>query len=217
MFCFRRMLSVVVTIYVVTLVLFMPMFLLFVTRLAVAPSTNATTSGPNSHSHSAIPGDILAMTTGILMPTSVFIVIVSSVLVVVKLGAARRTRKQMSNSQNERSASQAEVKITQMLLSVCFLFIILALPETTGTLVNYFLPDFALTRCYHNTFSLFVRVVSVASCLNSSVNFIAYVSLSAKFRATLRQIQQCSAQRSTETKTSHPGSSATAVDTLTST
>ena len=123
----------------------------------------------------------------------------------------------MANSQSESSAGQSEAKITRMLLSVCFLFIILALPETTVTLVNYFIPEFGPKQCYHNTFNVFFRVVSVASCLNSSVNFVAYVSLSGKFRTTLSQTLQCFAIRGTETSTPSTRASTVSVTRLTST
>ena len=189
------MLSAVVSICVAPLVLFIPMFLLYTTRWTVDPATNATIAVLSYRPHYPFPPEvarnIVAIVIGVLMPTSVFIVIVSSVLVVAKLGAARKMRKEMSNSQSETRTGQSEAKITKMLLSVCFLFIILMMPETVGTLVNYILPEFGLGGCYHNTFNFFFRVVSVASCLNSSVNFIAYVSLSARFRATLRQILHC--------------------------
>ena len=191
------MLSAIITIYVTGLVLFIPMFLLYTTRWTVDPSTNTTIAvlshRPDYPLHPSIPKRIAGSVTAVLKPTAVFIVLISSGLVVVKLGVAKRTRRQMSNSQSQKSAGQSEAKITKMLLSVCFLFIIFMLPETTGTLVNFLVPEFDIKGCYQSTFELFFRFVSLASCLNSSVNFIAYVSLSAKFRATLRHIIRCSA------------------------
>ena len=213
------MLSAIIAIYVVSLVLFMPMLLLYTTRWTVDPSTNATVAvlafRPNYPFGSDIPIHIIAILTGVLVPVAVVVVIISSVLVVVKLGAASRIRKEMSGSQSERSSGQSETKITKMLLSVCFLFIIFTMPETTGIVVNYFLPEFGPKRCYHNTFSVFIRVMSLLSCLNSSVNFIAYVSLSGKFRTTLRQILRCPAVHSTEADTSKPGVSTVSATRLT--
>ena len=148
------------------------------------------------------------------MPTSVLIVVISSVVMVVKLGRARKMRKEMSTSQSERSTGEAEAKITQMLLSVCCLFIIFTVPETTGTLVNVFLPQFDLRGCYRNTFQLFFQVVSVASCLNASVNSIAYISLSAKFRTTLRQVLRCWAGPTTVADNLNPGKPRTSASRL---
>ena len=215
------MLSAIITIYVVSLVLFLPIFLLYTTRWTVDPSTNATTVVLSHRSHYPlhpdVPQHIIAIVTGVLMPLTILIVIVSSVLVVVKLGSARKMRKEMANSQSESRAGQSEAKITRMLLSVCFLFIILALPETIGTLANYFIPEFGPRRCYHNTFIVFYRFVSLASCMNSSVNFVAYVSLSGKFRTTLSQILRCSAVCSTDTSTPSARVSTLSVTHLTST
>ena len=206
--CYRRMLSAIVTIFLFTLILFIPLFLLLTTRWTLDPSTNSTiavlSTRPDYPFHPDVPKGIIAIVTGVLMPMAVLIVIVSSVVIVDKLRAARKTRKEMANNQNERKSGQSEAKITQMLLSICFLFIILTLPETTGTLVNYVVPEFEFQRCYHNTFSVFFRIVSVASCLNSSVNFIAYVSLSGRFRTTLRQILHCPAFSSLEANISKP-------------
>ena len=189
--------SAILAISLLTLVLFIPLFLLYTSRWTVDPSTNVTIAvlsyRPNFPFPPEIVRNIIAIVIGVFNPTAVVIVTVSSVLVVVKLGAAMKTRKQMTNSEGQTHADQSETKITKMLLSVCFLFIILMLPETTVNLVNYFVPEFGLRGCYHNTFEIFVRVVSLASCLNSSVNFIAYVSLSAKFRETASQILKCHA------------------------
>ena len=191
------MLSAVVAISLVTLVLFIPLFLLYTSHWTVDPSTNATIAvlsyRPNFPFPPEIARNIIAIVIGVFNPMAVVTVTVSSVLVVVRLGAARKMRKQMTNSEGQTQTGQSETKITKMLLSVCILFIILMLPKTTVNLVNYFVPEFGLRRCYHNTFEICVRVVSLASCLNSSINFIVYVSLSAKFRATLHQIPKCSA------------------------
>ena len=202
------MLSAVVSICVASLVLFIPVFLLYTTRWTVDPATNATIAVLSHRPHyplTEVAENISRIVVGVLTPTSAVIVIVSSVLVVAKLGAARKMRKEMSNSQSERRTGQSEAKITKMLLSVCFLFIILMMPETVGTLVDYILPEFGLGGCYHNTYNFFFRVVSVASCLNSSVNFIAYVSLSARFRATLRQILHCCEAPASDTLSSKTG------------
>ena len=193
----------IITIYVATLVLFTPMFLLYTTSWTVDPYTNATIAvlshRPNFLLHPDLPRQVIAIITGVLKPTAVLVVIVSSVVVVVKLGAARRMRKLMADSQRGKITGQSEAKITQMLLSLCILFVVLTLPETTGILVNYFLSEFGLKGCYHNTFDLFFRVMSVGSCLNSSVNFVAYVSLSAKFRRSLSQMLLCPTFRGNET------------------
>ena len=219
LYCFRRMLSAILTIYTAALVLFLPMFLLYTTRWTVDPSTNTTIAvmvyRSNYSFHPDVPKNIIAILTGVLVPTSVFIVMISSVLVVVKLAAAMKTRRQMTNSQSESGAGESEAKITNMVLSVCFLYIALMLPETIVTLVNYALPEFEFRGCYHNTFSVFVRIMSLFSCLNSSVNFIAYVSLSAKFRTTLLQILRCSSIRRAKADTSKPGVSSTSTTRLT--
>ena len=213
------MLTAIVTTYVVSLVLFTPMFLHFTARWTVDPSTNTTIAVLSTRDHPFhpdVPRRILAIVTGVLLPTDLFVVIVSSVLVVVKLGAARRLRKQMSNSQSERNSGQSEAKITQMLLSICILFIILMVPETAGTLLTYFIPELGPAGCFRNTFNVFFRIVSVLSCLNSSVNFIAYVSLSAKFRTTLLQILHCCAKRKDEASTSKQDPSSMSVTAVTS-
>ena len=216
---YRRMLSAIVTIYVVSLVLFMPMLLLYTIRWTEDPSTNATIAvlsyRPGYPINPDVPRQIIGIVSGVVKPTSVFIVTISSILVVVKLRAARRTRNQMANSQTESKTGQSEAKITNMLLSVCVLFIIFMLPETTGLLVNYFLPEFGLRGCYRNTLHLLFRVVSVASCVNSSANFVAYASLSGKFRTTLRQILRCSSLFSTAEDSSNPGASTTSASRLT--
>ena len=214
------MVAAIVTIYVISLVLFIPVFLLYTTNWTVDPTTNVTIAVLSHRPHypfpPEVPRHIVAVLTAVLQPTSVITVTVSSVLVIVKLGVARKKRKQMSNSQSETSAGQSEAKITKMLLSVCILFIIFTLPETIGTLVSFLLPEFGLKRCYHNTYELYYRTVVVASCLNSSVNFIAYVSLSTKFRTTLGQILPCSTVRGTAGDTSTPGESTLSVSRLTS-
>ena len=51
-----------------------------------------------------VPRHIVAVLTGVLKPTTVTIVTVSTILVIVKLEVARRKRKQMSNSQSQTSA-----------------------------------------------------------------------------------------------------------------
>ena len=213
------MLSAIITIYVVTLILFLPRFLLYTTRWTVDPSTNVTIAvlsvRPDYPFHPDVPKQIVAVLTGVLIPTATVIVTVSSVLIIVKLGVARKTRQQMTNSESQKSAGKPEDKITKMLLCICFLFIILMLPEMTGTLVNSFLPEFGPGGCYRNTFILFFRFVSVASSLNSSVNFIAYASLSAKFRTTLRKILRCFAFCRIEANTSNTGVPSTSANLMT--
>ena len=213
------MLWAVITIYVVTLILFMPMFLVYTTRWAVDPSTNATvpvlSHRPNYPFHPDVPKHILVMLTGIIMPVAVLVVIVSSVLVLVKLAVARKTRQQMASSQSQKHSSQSDTKITQMLLSLCLLFIILTLPNATGAMLNYFVPGFDFEGCYRNTFAVFFRFVSMASCLNSSVNFIAFASLSAKFRAALTDILKCSEVISKDADISASGLSSMADSRLT--
>ena len=213
------MLSAIITIHVVSLVLYMPLLLLYTIRWTEDPSTNATipvlSYRPGYPFHPDVPRHIVSIASGVVKPTSVFIVTTSSILVVVKLGVARRVRNKMANSLNESKTGQSEAKITKMLLSICVIFIICMLPETTGALVSYFLPEFGLKGCYQNTFSIFFIVVSVASCFNSSANFLAYASLSAKFRTTLRQILHCPSILGTAEDTSNRRASTTSASHLT--
>ncbi|XP_059154655.1 FMRFamide receptor-like [Physella acuta] len=76
-----------------------------------------------------------------------------------------------------------DVKVVKMLVTVCSIYLSVAVP--TITMYTYFKPNFIFVSPIHK---LMNDVCDILYALNASVNFLVYVSMSQKFANTYRKL-----------------------------
>ncbi|XP_070198802.1 lysophosphatidic acid receptor 6-like [Littorina saxatilis] len=135
----------------------------------------------------------------------VFLVLVLSVLILLVLKKSRKWSQTVSNG-NDSKRLASERKITRTLLSVCILFVVTGVPYVLYYMMMALLPGFNFTGRYVNTVAVIYPLVSVMEMINSSANFILYITTSASFYATFRRVF-CSWSKYSERKESVSGSS----------
>ena len=79
-----------------------------------------------------------------------------------------------------------EAAVTRMLVVVCVVYMVCILPTVTHACFRYFLPDFLSTGRLRNTFYATVSLTHLMASVNASVNFLIYLSVSTKFKETLK-------------------------------
>ncbi|XP_076466210.1 uncharacterized protein LOC143297676 [Babylonia areolata] len=199
---FRPMLTAIVLISLIHLICYLPSMIIYTVKWKLDPSTNrsvaysavADWSIIDSHSSEAFTTVIHL----IFKPVCIVVAVVCSSVTIVFLRRASRNRQRMTGSAKEEGAGGGggeDTKITKMLLFLCICYVILVLPELCVSITYSLVPDFFFFRKYHNTFSIvFEGVIFNASCLNSAINFFAYVLLSSRFKRTLKTMWCCCPQ-----------------------
>ena len=84
------------------------------------------------------------------------------------------------------SAERREAAVTRMLVVVCVVYMVCTLPTVTHAFFRYFLPEFASTGRLRNTYYATVSLAHLMASFNASVNFLIYLSVSTKFKETLK-------------------------------
>ena len=76
--------------------------------------------------------------------------------------------------------------MTRMLVVVCVVYMVCTLPTVAHAFFRYFLPEFASTGRLRNTFYTTVSLTHLMASVNASGNFLIYLSVSTKFKETLK-------------------------------
>ena len=79
-----------------------------------------------------------------------------------------------------------EAAVTRMLVVVCVVYMVCTLPTVTHAFFRYFLPEFSSIRRLRNTFYATVSLMHLMASINASGNFLIYLSVSTKFKETLK-------------------------------
>ncbi|KAK7492425.1 hypothetical protein BaRGS_00016298, partial [Batillaria attramentaria] len=114
-------------------------------------------------------------------PLGTALVVTCSLITYIQLRRARRTREDMTSKQS----TSSDAKITRMLLFVSAISVLCVTPEIVVAFTNMFVPEFEYFKNFHNLVLLIFSMIFLAWSINSSVNFLIYVVMSSKFRATL--------------------------------
>ncbi|KAK7095577.1 galanin receptor 2a-like [Littorina saxatilis] len=117
----------------------------------------------------------------------VFLVLVLSVLILLLLKRSRKWSQAVSHSDDSKRMS-SERKITRTLISVCMLFIVTGIPYVVFYIMLGRLPDFNTTGRYRNTVAVTYTLVSILEMMNSSANFLLYITTSTSFYKTFRRV-----------------------------
>ena len=187
------MLTVILLVYILLLAVYVPSLFLSKVSWRFDPTTNRSTAYlvENYALASAIP--VIVGTVFIVKPVSILVVIICSSVSIDRLRKATKKRRAMIEIQS--AASQSETRVTQMLLFLCVTYVVCVFPDVAGAFTAYFVPEFMLYRKHHNLFIVCFDVFFLLSCLNSTVNFFAYLALSTRFRATLKLMVPCCGRR----------------------
>ncbi|KAL8616450.1 hypothetical protein ACOMHN_041053 [Nucella lapillus] len=189
---YRSMVVAILLSYLIPLLAYLPWFLGDTVEWRVDPSTNRSMA--YMVSTSLFPtGKLQTLVYNFLgiiaQPVFLIVIVTCSTITIVHLRRMSRKRSTLTGKANKRGT---DVKITIMLLFICNVYVVLLLTNIWSYLVQLLVPEFYLYKKYHNSFVLAYQVlVLTASCLNSTANLFAYLALSTRFRATLRQMLFC--------------------------
>ena len=84
------------------------------------------------------------------------------------------------------SAEPREAAVTRMLVVVCVVYAVCTLPTVAHAFFRYFLPDFDSKEGLRNTFYATLSLTHLMASCNASGNFLIYLSVSTKFKETLK-------------------------------
>ncbi|XP_076455768.1 uncharacterized protein LOC143290302 [Babylonia areolata] len=189
----------IVVCYVVPFVFYLTAVLGNTVKWRVDPSTNRSIA--YSVNTSWFPPDgkiqkyLLYYLGFISQPLFFIVVVVCSVVTVVNLRKTYRKRLQMTGARTEEGDVRSN-KITTMLLCLCVIYTVIFVPRTCAAIIYTLFPEFNLYRKYHNSFFVVYQIFMLtASCVNSAVNFFAYLALSSKFRRDLKEVCSCFSSR----------------------
>ena len=84
------------------------------------------------------------------------------------------------------SAEPREAAVTRMLVVVCVVYAVCTLPTVAHAFFRYFLPDFDSKEGLRNTFYATLSLTHLMASCNASGNFLIYLSVSTKFKQTLK-------------------------------
>ncbi|KAK7500606.1 hypothetical protein BaRGS_00008181 [Batillaria attramentaria] len=190
---YRRMTAVIVAVYVLVFLLFLPSLLLYTVRWRIDPATNRSIAvlsiAENVPLDKSIPVQISRILSLFVKPSSAALAAICTVITVFKLKQAMKTRHQMTDVQS--GANSSETRITKMLVLLSVIYVVLDSMECSSAIINAFVPEFYMYSTYHNTFVVLFVLIFTANCLNATVNFFVYVVLSSRFRATLADCAPC--------------------------
>ena len=79
-----------------------------------------------------------------------------------------------------------EAAVTRMLVVVCVVYMVCTLPAVAHAFFRYFLSEFSSIRRLRNTFYATVSLMHLMASINASGNFLIYLSVSTKFKQTLK-------------------------------
>ncbi|KAK7492449.1 hypothetical protein BaRGS_00016322 [Batillaria attramentaria] len=172
--------------YVFFIGIYVPHFFRFDFIWLKDPSTNHTLVLLNTTSFDAEHHDWLYATARdvnllAIKPIISVLVVTCSVITSVQVRRARRAREDMTQSKT----TSSDGKITRMLLIVSVISVSCAIPEIVIAFTNIFIPELDYYKTYHNVYLICIFITFVALSVNSSANFLIYVVMSSKFRATL--------------------------------
>ena len=87
--------------------------------------------------------------------------------------------------------SNGQTRITIMLLTVSFIFLICILPGALNSIASHIWPNYSRLGKKKNLFTFVAAFTFLLETINSSVNFIIYMAMSRKFRLLYKEIFCC--------------------------
>ncbi|XP_076434647.1 uncharacterized protein LOC143274659 [Babylonia areolata] len=189
---YRSMVWAIVLSYLIPLVFYLPSFLGNSVKWMADPLTNRSIASMVVTSWFPSDGrlDILIPSyLGLVAHPGFFIVVVVSCIITTgNLRQATRKRSRMTLKTIEEGAMK-DNRITVMLLFLCLVYAVLMIPRIFLSVLSQVTAEFAVYKKYHNSAAILYHAFIIpASCLNSTVNFFAYVVLSNRFRVSLKEM-----------------------------
>ncbi|KAL8580190.1 hypothetical protein ACOMHN_049250 [Nucella lapillus] len=191
---YRTMVAAIVMSFLLSLTYFLPSFFAYTVKWRMDPSTNRSmayivdTDWFPVNRNAAV--SIWSQASLIFRPVLLILMVIFCTITVVCLKRASRHRQELAGARTAEGESK-DSRITQMLLFLCFIYIVLLLPEICNIFAAHLFPEFFAFRKYHNTHIVVYQFLWIASCLNSTVNFYIYVLLSSRFQKTLKELCFC--------------------------
>ncbi|BFZ24936.1 hypothetical protein BsWGS_27975 [Bradybaena similaris] len=109
---------------------------------------------------------------------SILITSVCCVAIGVKLRQAAVKREAMTSR-----STGYDVRVVRMLVTICVVFLVVTIPNVA--LFSYFVPNFIFTSVLHELVDNFCAILYA---VNSSVNFVVYVTMSKRFARTYKTL-----------------------------
>ncbi|XP_046561094.1 sex peptide receptor-related protein 2-like [Haliotis rubra] len=111
-----------------------------------------------------------------------------NLLIVISLRRHSKGRQSIKTSQNSEQAQKREMQTTITIMASTVVYVILALPTNTNSIINNFSDDYGIFAREHFLFFLVGRVGNVCELVSNFTNFFFYIVLSATFRETFLQV-----------------------------
>lgn len=107
------------------------------------------------------------------------------------------------NLSSARSHRHTEWTITKTLLTIAFIHLVCSLPNTIILLTSVFDSEYKIPRFRNNVYELMFKFGFLLQVINSSVNWIVYISMSKTYRGAYKKLLICRRGASHSTTPSH--------------
>ncbi|KAL8563739.1 hypothetical protein ACOMHN_063507 [Nucella lapillus] len=114
---------------------------------------------------------------------SLVVVVAATSLTVYSLRRRLAWRLQMDTQGVKR-----ELAVTKMLMVICLMYVLTMTPSVIQRFFRTLVPGYLPSGKYCNTFAVIQTLVHVCEVVNSSLNFVVYITMGSKFRSTLQQL-----------------------------
>lgn len=196
----------ILIIYVLTIILFLPLALKYKTKYFQVGNQTMNkivkTAFGKRDNFFYVYGTILNVLFRFL---PILVLVILNILIIHAIKRTWTIRRILSK--NGRHSSQNEQnKITVMLLTVSFVFLICTLPGAISSIVSHIWPDYSRTGDPRKGKTLYLCVSYITFFLetvNSSVNFLIYTALSHQFCLTYKQVFCCKKVQINRTNSSY--------------
>ena len=93
---------------------------------------------------------------------------------------------QVGSGQTMSSSERREAAVTRMLVAVCAVYAVCTVPTVTHAFCRYFLSEFDSRGRLRNTFYATISLTHLMASVNASGNFLIYLTVSTRFKDTLK-------------------------------
>ncbi|KAK0054426.1 neuromedin-U receptor 1 [Biomphalaria pfeifferi] len=191
--------GVLVTIVVVVTILHLPLYFTQGVAWAFDARTNTTRIyfwQVDARRYTLEYNDIVVK--NIIPNTCIAIIIISLVVMSIKLSAASKSRKMMSNNANKQEEhdlekkkssshqlSPKDIRVVKAVCSVAALYVFSTLPLVLQSIARLVIPEFNFGKSLKNTYNFVMVFSTTVGNFNSAFNFFLYFKYNTKFRHIL--------------------------------
>lgn len=192
-FTANRMTKIVASIYVINFTILSPWFGAFYLGVQRDPASNKTVAYAHLTRFYSNNENILntygAVTNVLSILLNLALVTISCLAIAIKLFINNTKRGRLLGTEQSKRSSAHNAKVSKMLLTLCVVFYVTFFPTTVLDMYLYF--TVAENLFVDRRYVVMQYISGLVYCINSSINFIIYVTMSKKYYHTYSELITC--------------------------